>query len=119
MNQNIKNFIEEGEKEFDKEIEKLDDIYYKSNDGYDALIEYLNSKDNLLCRDMAYPETQYELDPDKVKQFISSRQISLIKMIVEKWFELNLRYDNQENWDKELIKFGLYMQGLLELTDGK
>lgn len=53
MNQNIKNFIEEGEKEFDKiEITGIG-------------------------------EWKTSADRNNIKQFISSRQISLIKMIVE------------------------------------
>ncbi len=60
MNQNLKNFIEEGEKEFDE--------------------KFIN-----LCS-IVIPPTGNHKDIDRkeeVKQFISSRQISLIKMIVE------------------------------------
>ncbi len=95
MENQIKNFIEEGEKEFNKEIEKLNDIYYDT-DGYEKLKFYLKTSNNLLCRSEVYPETQYELDPDKIKQFISSRQISLIKMIVEEINDINFYSWNEE-----------------------
>ena len=29
-----------------------------------------------------------------------------------KWLSLDLSNNNKENWDKELTKFGLYMQNL-------
>lgn len=94
MTQNIKEWLQQGEKEFEEwanglRARKGEELY-----NPEAPIKYL-------------------------KQFIFSRQISLIKMIVDRWLELNLRNDNKENWDKELTKFGLFMQGLKELTDGK
>ena len=30
--------------------------------------------------------------------------------IDQEWLSLNLRNDNEENWNKELAKFGLFMQ---------
>ena len=57
MNKSIKNFIKEGEKKF----EEFYDKYNSENGG------------------LLYPNRT----KDKLKQFISSRQISLIKMIVE------------------------------------
>lgn len=64
MNQNIKNFIEEGEKEFDALYERTLDAGYESVEGLGDTKEH----------DKVYED---------FKQFISSRLISLIKMIVE------------------------------------
>jgi hypothetical protein len=74
MNQNIKNFIENGEKEFER--------LYGAGGAPD-------------------------IRPD-IKQFISSRQISLIKMIVE------MKHDCEERGHPEDFE-----KKLLELTDGK
>lgn len=64
MNQNIKNFIEEGEKEFDKEFSNV--IWQEQ------------------CIQGSYVLSYKEKEaPNRLKHFISSRQISLIKMIVE------------------------------------
>ena len=64
MNQNIKNFILEGEKEFD-------DVF-KNTQRMNLDIPIINS------------ETLIEsTHRKKLKQFISSRQISLIQMIVD------------------------------------
>jgi hypothetical protein len=66
----------------DTELEKIDDIYYDT-DGYDKLKIYLESSDNLLCRNETYPETYYELDPDKIKEFVHSSIPKLIEIVRE------------------------------------
>jgi len=56
---------------FDKQISDAKNIYY-GNDGYDKLGEFLESNKNKLFRVEQYPETAYELDPEKVADFIQS-----------------------------------------------
>lgn len=110
MNESIKNFILEGEKEFEEKINKFphwgDEVY---SPGDEEFIVELNS-----------------VGVEELKQFISSRQISLIKMIVESIKlpeydhskcpikETCIGYQNAES-DLENIKAEL----LSELTDGK
>jgi hypothetical protein len=65
---------EEWEKEFDKELEKLEDIY-SDDDGYSKVKLYLKSDKNILCANTIYPETFCELDPDKVKKWIKTHFI--------------------------------------------
>jgi len=97
MTNQIKNFIEEGEKEFDKLFDK-----------------------------------QFHATYQDAKQFISSRQISLIKMIVEMVESEKkcnktayIKYTEPTEWDftEEDKKINQALDTisskLLELTDGK
>lgn len=69
MENNIKNFIEEGEKEFEEKFLKLT---YKPKDWLSSSI--IEEGTHAVCS----KEEKY-----KIKDWHSSRQISLIKMIVE------------------------------------
>ena len=102
MTQQIKNFIEEGEKSFDKKWVKL------------------------------FEEGSWPMIGIELKQFISSRQISLIKMIVdmvESEKKCNktayIKYTEPTEWDftEEDKKINQALDTisskLLELTDGK
>lgn len=102
MNESIKNFIQQGEKEFDIKC-------------YESYV-----KDGFLTKDL---DDDWRIDNLLVKQFISSRQISLIKMIVER-----TREKIQEDLDaggfnmicSNESTFKNYVMGVLsELTDGK
>lgn len=74
MNQNIKNFIEEGEKSIEKLAKNYADAsYLVSEESHDEIEEIQALK--------------------QLKQFISSLQISLIKMIV----------DSLENYDLSVM----------------
>jgi len=64
MNESIKNFIEEGEKQFEE----------KWTEDYST---------GIICDLINGNEIGNSANFDDIKQFISSRQISLIKMIVE------------------------------------
>jgi len=95
MNQNIKNFIEEGEKSFDKKWVKL------------------------------FEEGSWPMIGIELKHFISSRQISLIKMIVREQEE---RFSNlldeffkgtDEVHTRKHILTGILRGINNELTDGK
>lgn len=68
MENNIKNFIEEGEKEFDKRFPSIESYSQRSGDYTEAPIPH-------------------------IKAFISSRQISLIKMIVESINQYKMYYN--------------------------
>lgn len=41
------------------------------------------------------------------------------KEINKEWLGIDLSYNNKENWDKELTKFGLYMQKVNSLQTNK
>lgn len=75
----------EWEKDFDKQIEKAHDIFYGEGDGYDELKKWLKTDENKLFAGYPYPETAYEIDPDKLKEFIqeiiSSHNLKLAKKI--------------------------------------
>lgn len=120
MTQNIKQFIEEGE----KSIEKLAKNY--------ANASYLVSEES-------HDEIEEIQALKQLKQFISSRQISLIKMIVERmkeeiwaYHKLNnewlKKYNVSEELEKELNEMFMHSHNepldtisskLKELTDGK
>lgn len=73
MNQNIKNFILEGEKEFEERFL----VNVKNKLGWKLpRIAYV-------WEESGKEEVEWEDMEKELKQFISSRQISLIKMIVE------------------------------------
>jgi hypothetical protein len=96
MTQQIKNFIEEGEMELHN---------FRFSNRNELVCIACNSRD-FVCKNC-------------IKQFISSRQISLIKMIVDdniKTIEnLKNNYYN-ENRDKGVCQSII---GVLKLTDGK
>ena len=120
MTNQIKNFILEGEKEFDKEFVSSDGTYILDSNLHLANGDIINT-------------------PTQLKQFISSRQISLIKMIVE-MVESEKKIDpikngmdrgyNPRAYDRERKETIIYNKGnnqaldiisskLSELTDGK
>ena len=49
---------------------------------------------------------------DKLNDLLQLAEQKAREEIDKEWLSLNLRNDNKENWDSELTKFGLYMQGL-------
>ena len=68
--------IQEIENEIDRIMKKVDDIYHE---GYDELSVFLKSKDNILFTDYPYPETAYEIDPDKLKDFLRSSHLNYLQ----------------------------------------
>lgn len=62
--------LREWEDRFDKQIEKVTNLYYGNGDGYDEAGEWVRSEENKLFIRHVFPESFYELDPDKVKDFI-------------------------------------------------
>ena len=71
--------IQKNIEEFDKGIEKLTDLM--SVLGYEERNKYLISKENWLADSDQYPESWFELDPDKICQFIKQAQLSLIDIL--------------------------------------
>lgn len=115
------------EKEFDDEIEKLNNIYY-GNNGYREIEKYLSSPNNKLCANETYPETFYELDIDKIKNFIStilSKNSAKVKeetieLCVKKIEEITDLYD--AGYDEKTHPFVLLIKlkdDLLALLDKK
>jgi hypothetical protein len=76
MNQNIKNFIEEGEKLLDEKFPNSKNL---------PEYETVSGKDSYCLLKHEWNGNGWTLIPvrEDIKQFISSRQILLIKMIVE------------------------------------
>ena len=71
--------IQKNIEEFDKGIEKLTDLM--SVLGYEERNKYLISKENWLADSVQYPESWFELDPDKICQFIEQSQLLLIDIL--------------------------------------
>lgn len=50
-----------------------------------------------------------------IHQALTQTHNNALKVAVEEidreWLAIDLTYNNKENWDKELIKFSLFMQG--------
>ena len=74
--------IQKNIEEFDKEIEKLIDFMFVLE--YDERNKYLISKENWLADSDQYPESWFELDPDKICQFIEQSQLLLIETMIER-----------------------------------
>ena len=109
---NIEQFKKEVKVEFEKELKNVEDIYYGEGDGWDNLSEYLESDKNILCQTFLYPESYFELDPDKVIKWFNSKLDQAIKLREEKLIEeienliINLQAGNNrhEYWGNGYIK---------------
>ena len=64
-----------------------------------------------------------ENENEVIKDFIHSKlqeaENRIKKEINKEWLSVDLSYSNKENWDKELTKFGLYMQKINSLQTNK
>jgi len=52
-----------------------------------------------------------------IKWFIKKEIDNERLQINKKWLSLDLSNDNKENWSRELDKFGVYMQGLRDVSN--
>lgn len=73
-------------------------------------------------RDCPWLGSTYEQDAKNrkwVSDFLTQSNLRVLEKVNKEWMSLNLRNDNKENWDKELAKFGVFMQGLSTLIEQK
>lgn len=102
MTQNIKNFIEEGEKEFEEKFCEAPAISGSITDSD----ECCTCGEDLGLEMYDAFEKGYEMATSDIKEWHSSRQISLIKMIVEsiKSEKVEVEYGTpeleQQYWDR-------------------
>ncbi len=74
-------YIQDKLDEFDKQLEKIESFSF---DEDKQIKEYLKSKDNLLFTEFEYPESQFELNEEKIRNFIEQSLTDYHNHILEK-----------------------------------
>lgn len=77
----MNDYIENKLKEFDEQVEKIESFEW---DARKEREKYMESDENMLFFGFEYPESQFELEPEKVREFLKQSLTDYHNHIVEK-----------------------------------